>query len=304
MSGVGCPAPWPTETIYRTSSPEGRDVGVVFRDDVLSNKISFQDVDGKGFIEHLRSTHGDTRRHVHRHGDGRGNVRAPHRAVGPAVSRERRTRPSRRTPTSCSRDRWPTSTRTLLATLPPQESRETIVPVTISELFGRLRTGRRRSSRGPRRGARRTTTSTTAFRIRCGRRRATTSTSCSGSTSPSRTNSYEKAQEVADTAVSKRHAEIARGLLDPALHSCQFWWASRRPHWDVNMISRGMAQQGEVVLNAFRSINLSDAPRGGEARRVLQGGRRARHPRQAARSVVLGLTAARTSSRRRLSLDL
>ena len=47
--------------------------------------------------------------------------------------------------------------------------------------------------------------------------------------------------------------------LDPALLSCQFWWASRRPHWDINMISRGMAQQGEVVLNAFRSINLSGA---------------------------------------------
>ena len=70
----------------------------------------------------------------------------------------------------------------------------------------------------------------------------------------------ERAQRLADTPVSQRHAEIARGLLDPALHSCQFWWASRRPHWDINMISRGLAQQGEVVLNAFRSINLSQAP--------------------------------------------
>ena len=72
----------------------------------------------------------------------------------------------------------------------------------------------------------------------------------------------EAAQRVADTDVSKRHAEIARGLLDPALHSCQFWWASRRPHWDVNMISRGLAQQGEVVLNAFRAVNLSGATEG------------------------------------------
>jgi hypothetical protein len=68
------------------------------------------------------------------------------------------------------------------------------------------------------------------------------------------------AQDVADGAVSKRHAEIARGLMDPALHSCQFWWASRRPHWDVNMISRGLDQQQETVLNAFRAINLSSAP--------------------------------------------
>jgi hypothetical protein len=69
-----------------------------------------------------------------------------------------------------------------------------------------------------------------------------------------------KAQEIADTAVSQRHAEIARGLMDPALHSCQFWWASRRPHWDINMISRGLDAQSEVVVNAFRAINLSEAP--------------------------------------------
>ena len=68
-----------------------------------------------------------------------------------------------------------------------------------------------------------------------------------------------KAIEAADTAVSRRHADIARGLLDQALHSCQFWWASRRPHWDINMIARGLDQQGATVLNAFRSINLSTA---------------------------------------------
>ena len=48
--------------------------------------------------------------------------------------------------------------------------------------------------------------------------------------------------------------------MDPALHSCQLWWASRLPHWDVYMIARGLGQQGDVVLNAFRAINLSSAP--------------------------------------------
>ena len=61
MSGVACPAEWPLDRIYQTRSPGGHDVGVVFRDDVLSNKISFQDIDGRGFIEHLRSAHGDDR---------------------------------------------------------------------------------------------------------------------------------------------------------------------------------------------------------------------------------------------------
>ena len=68
-----------------------------------------------------------------------------------------------------------------------------------------------------------------------------------------------RAQEVADTAASERHAEIARGLMDAALHSCQFWWASRRPHWDINMIARGLDQQSGVIVNAYRAINLSGA---------------------------------------------
>ncbi len=69
----------------------------------------------------------------------------------------------------------------------------------------------------------------------------------------------DTALAVADTEVSKRHADIARGLMDAALHSCQFWWASRRPHWDINMIARGLDQQAGVALNAFRAINLSSA---------------------------------------------
>jgi hypothetical protein len=61
---------------------------------------------------------------------------------------------------------------------------------------------------------------------------------------------------------ARRHAEIARGLLDQALHSCQFWWASRRPMWDVNMIERGLAEQRAVALNAMKAITASelDAP--------------------------------------------
>jgi hypothetical protein len=53
------------------------------------------------------------------------------------------------------------------------------------------------------------------------------------------------------------YADIARGLLDQALHSCQFWWASRRPMWDLNMIERGLAEQRAVALNAMKAIRLS-----------------------------------------------
>ncbi len=66
-----------------------------------------------------------------------------------------------------------------------------------------------------------------------------------------------KAVEVADNPTSRHFASIARGLLDPALHSCQFWWASKRPMWDVNMVNRGLNLHREVLLNAYKAIFVS-----------------------------------------------
>ena len=68
--------------------------------------------------------------------------------------------------------------------------------------------------------------------------------------------------ELVDTAnrikgTEAPYAAVARGLLDQALHSCQFWWASRRPMWDLNMIERGLAEQRAVALNAMKAIRLS-----------------------------------------------
>ena len=71
------------------------------------------------------------------------------------------------------------------------------------------------------------------------------------------------------TAMANRHsregdsakdAELAGLLLQPALHSCQFWWASKRPWWDVTMIRRGLRMQEDVVLHAGRSIQEGAAP--------------------------------------------
>jgi hypothetical protein len=67
----------------------------------------------------------------------------------------------------------------------------------------------------------------------------------------------EKAQSIAG-GKSKAFAEISRAMLDPALHSCQFWWASQRPMWDINMVHRGIQEQQEALLNAYRAIVSSD----------------------------------------------
>ena len=73
--------------------------------------------------------------------------------------------------------------------------------------------------------------------------------------------------ELADLAMrtagpeSRPYVDIARGLLDRALHSCQFWWASRRPMWDLNMVERGLAEQRAVAINAMKAVLLSKAQR-------------------------------------------
>lgn len=68
----------------------------------------------------------------------------------------------------------------------------------------------------------------------------------------------EKAIEIADNDTSKLYAHLARELLDRALHSDQFWWASKRPMWDINLIHRGLMQQAEVMLNAYKAIKTSN----------------------------------------------
>jgi hypothetical protein len=67
-----------------------------------------------------------------------------------------------------------------------------------------------------------------------------------------------KAMELTDNDAAKQFAGISRTLLDEALHSDQFWWASRKPMWDVNMVYRGLNLQREVLLNAYKAISLSD----------------------------------------------
>ena len=61
---------------------------------------------------------------------------------------------------------------------------------------------------------------------------------------------------------ARAYADIARGLLDQALHSCQFWWASRRPMWDLNMVERGLAEQRAVAINALKAVTMSKADDG------------------------------------------
>lgn len=257
MSGIACPAPWPTMKVYEARSESGQPIPVVFRDDVLSNKISFQDMDGKAFIEHLRQSYGDgrdiyivTAMDAETFGHHIENwdqlfLAEAYEAVAPYES-------------LVQQHPLAASTRSLL-TLAKGEGQERVISSTISEVLERF-------PRGETVEPHPSSWSTTQDDLRAGvpyplwQAPSNYIHKLQWEHIDIALELVRTAQEVAgDTAVSQRHAEIARGLMDPALHSCQFWWASRRPHWDINMISRGLDEQGDVVLNAFRAINLSSA---------------------------------------------
>jgi hypothetical protein len=259
MSGVGCPDGWPTNIVHRAKSSDGNEIAVVFRDDLLSNKISFQDLDGKGFVEHLQSSYGDagdmyivTAMDAETFGHHIENwdqlfLGEAYEAVAPYSD-------------VVEQRSLAASTKTLLTTIPRgDDAGDQIETVRISDLLELFPAGDVIDPIP-------SSWSTTKEDIEAGvpyplwKAPGNYIHKLQWEHVAIAIDLVARAQRLADTAASQRHAEIARGLLDPALHSCQFWWASRRPHWDVNMISRGLAQQGEVVLNAFRSINLSQAP--------------------------------------------
>jgi hypothetical protein len=59
----------------------------------------------------------------------------------------------------------------------------------------------------------------------------------------------------------------ARRLLDEGLHSCQYWWASCRPWWSVEMIEGG----AQELYQALESLgNAIDGQTREEASRLFQ----------------------------------
>ncbi|MFW9819679.1 MAG: hypothetical protein ACFFE5_08725 [Candidatus Thorarchaeota archaeon] len=52
----------------------------------------------------------------------------------------------------------------------------------------------------------------------------------------------------------KRIFDNARNMLDRGIHSCQQWWASRRPFYSPDMILRGLNEVLMASVNAKRSV--------------------------------------------------
>ncbi len=257
ISGIACPVQWPLDVVHQIASGEDR-LAVFFRDDILSNKIAFQTLGAKGFLDHLekaRRGHQDMyiitamdaetfghhlrdwetlflaevyeelapRRESYEHIHQAKELADEHRGLLEAVE--------------VSRD---------------------VQMVTVSELLDLFPAGQTIEPKA-------SSWSTSAEDL------------AAGSPYPlwldkgneihrlqwEHTNICielaHRAKERADNDESRRYADIARGLLDRALHSDQYWWASRRPMWDINLIHRGLTQQSAALVNAYKAIHTSGA---------------------------------------------
>jgi len=257
LSGIACPAEWPLDIIYRAEC-DGQEIAVFFRDDVLSNRISFRNIEAKEFIAHLEQWQGKreniyvvTAMDAETYGH---HIQGWERIFLARVYQEL--------------EPWLESTpdikqATVLAgqhisLLTNGEAATKIQMVTLSELLDLF-------PRGPAIEPRPSSWSTTADDMKVGNYYPL----WQDKNNEAHHLQWEhlgicielvnKALECADNEESRRSAAIARGLLDRAEHSCQMWWASNRPMWDINLIHMGLLDQWRTVVNAYRAINKSGA---------------------------------------------
>jgi alpha-amylase/alpha-mannosidase (GH57 family) len=257
LSGIACPAEWPLDIIYRTEC-DGQEIAVFFRDDVLSNRISFRNVEAKEFIAHLEQWQGkreniyvvtamdaETYGH-HIQGWERIFLAKVYEELEPPAESLEEVKQAKALAGQHA------------ALLTNNEVAGKIQMVTISQLLDLFPQGQTIEPRP-------SSWSTTADDMQAGnyyplwqdkknevhRLQWEHLNIC--------IELVNKALQYADNEESRHSATIARGLLDRAEHSCQMWWASNRPMWDINLIHMGLLDQWRTVVNAYRAINKSGA---------------------------------------------
>lgn len=65
---------------------------------------------------------------------------------------------------------------------------------------------------------------------------------------------FQEAEDKNDNDKSGLFFNTARKTLDMALHSCQFWWANKGRMWNENLINKGLILQEEAILNAYLAV--------------------------------------------------
>jgi alpha-amylase/alpha-mannosidase (GH57 family) len=257
LSGIACPVAWPMSLIHEIVNGEDK-LAVFFRDDILSNKISFRDIDGPGFIEHLKRLYGgkgdmyvvtamdaETFGHHIQHWD-KLFLAQIFETLEPMPIDDK---------TMHEQKSLAEQHRRLFEFEKDKEDRQ-IKIVTMSELLAIF-------PRGDKVEPRPSSWSTSADDIKMQNYYPL----WKDMNNPLQQMQWEhlsiamelvhKAAELADNDSSAQFANIARTTLDAAFHSCQFWWASKKPMWDESMVYRGLNLQREALLNAYKAISAS-----------------------------------------------
>ncbi len=257
LSGIACPVAWPMNVIHEVSSGHDK-LAVFFRDDILSNKISFRNIDGPGFIEHLKRLYNpqgdiyvvtamdaETFGHHIQHWDQLFLAQI-FESLEPMVSDDK---------TLHQQKPLAEQHRRLFEFEKDQADRQISI-VTISQLLDIFPRGNKIEPKP-------SSWSTSADDIKTQNYYPL----WDDKSNPIHQKQWEhlsitmelahRAVELADNEAATQFGNIARASLDAALHSDQFWWASKKPMWDVNMVYRGLNLQREVLLNAYKAISLS-----------------------------------------------
>jgi len=258
LSGLACPTDWPNNVIHHISSGE-QQLKVFFRDDILSNKISFCQLNAPGFLNHLRQLRGSARDiyvitamdaetfgHHIRSWENLflGEV---YDALEPAGLLIQGVRQLQRL----------VDTQKEIFSSGASKKASDIDVVTVSQLIELFPSG------GPVE-PRPSSWSTSIEDISAGnpyplwKSNNNTIHQLQWKHLRIAIELAGRAASVAKQESSKYYADIARGMLDRALHSDQFWWANEGSRWDVNLVNRGLMQQREVVFNSYKAIKMSD----------------------------------------------
>jgi alpha-amylase/alpha-mannosidase (GH57 family) len=234
MSGVGCPKEWPIDRVYRVRSG-GSEMAVLFRDDVRSNRISFRETDPQRFLDDLSKVGG--------HNDAYVVTAMDAETFGHHIS-------------GWERD-------FLGATFALMEhshrrGANRVQMVFPSEVVSKYPAG---DVVEPHKSSWSTSNedlnASNPFPLWLAP--GNDLHRCQWDYVKHCIDLASLAKKHATTPEARKFAGMAADRLQPALHSCQFWWASKRPMWDVSMIHRGFLLLNEVLVDASRAVTFGSA---------------------------------------------
>lgn len=238
LSGVACPAEWPIASVYRAPAGAGA-VHVLFRDDARSNRISFRETDAMHFLEDLAHVGGGHPAYVLTAMDAE--------TYGHHIAGWEREFLAKTLTAMAGQPRPPKGSHQTAITMVLPSDLPTLFPDgEVVEPFD---------------------SSWSTSRDDIGAHNPYPLWKSPGNRVHELQWQYVDhclallaiGQRYASTPQARQSADIASARLQPALHSCQFWWASRRPMWDVPMVHRGLLLLNEVLLAAARSVQLGTA---------------------------------------------